>query len=358
MYKLAGHEFNIASPKQLAEVLFMQMKLPGTRKSKTGEYSTDIETLEQLQLQGHTIADFLIKWRQLNKLQTSYTDSLVAQINENTGRIHTNFSLAYTSTGRFSSNDPNLQNIPIRGEYGTLIRATFVSKEGYKMLSADYSQIELRILAHIANVKSLKAVFQHNGTDVHTLTASEVFGMPTSKVTPELRHRAKIINFGIIYGMREHGLAKSLGISRQEAANYIRAYFQKYPEILEYMEETKKFAAKHGYAETLAGRRCYVPDINSQDNKIKTFSERAAINAPIQGTSADIVRRAMIAVHDQILSSNDDVTMLLQIHDELLFEIKDEHVEKLANKIKHVMETATLLDVPLKVNCSIGHAWS
>lgn len=358
IYKIAGSEFNIASPKQLAEVLFTKMKLPYPKKSKGNEYSTDIDTLEQLQLQGHTIADLLIKWRQLNKLKTSYTDSLVAQINENTGRIHTTFSLAYTLTGRFSSNEPNLQNIPIRGTYGTLIRSAFIAADGYKILSADYSQIELRILAHIADVKALKAAFQNETIDIHTITASEIFNVPIDKVTQDLRHTAKIINFGITYGMREHSLAKNLGITRHDAANYIRRYFEKYPEVSTYMERTKEFVTKHGYVETLAGRRCYINEINSQDNKIKLFAERAAINAPIQGSNADIIRRAMVTIHDKVLSKTDDVTMLLQVHDELLFEIKDNHnLEQHVSDIKHAMENSMLLDVPLKVNCTTGCAW-
>jgi DNA polymerase-1 len=360
IYKLAGTKFNIASPKQVSEVLFVSMNLPGSTKSKIGEYSTDIEALERLQAAGHTIADFLIKWRQLNKLKTSYTDSLLTQVDSTTGRIHTNFSIAYTITGRFGSTDPNLQNIPIKGEYGNVIRSAFTADDGWKIFSADYSQIELRILAHIANVRLLQAVFQDGSIDIHSVTASEVFGVPLNQVTSEMRRRAKAINFGIAYGMREHGLAKNLGISRIESSHYIGIYFKKYPEVLDYMNSVKKFAAQHGYVETVAGRRCYVPDINSKNGNARAFAERAAINAPIQGTNADIVRRAMVMLHDTVLSRKTNIRMLLQVHDELLFEIKeDTQLEDTVAEVKRVMESSHLLSgMPLKVNCTVGHSWS
>ena len=358
IYKIAGQEFNIASPKQLSDVLFNKMKLgSGKRSSKSGDYRTDFEILEQLQAGGHTIADFIIQWRQIAKLKSTYTDALLEQMREESERIHTTFSLAYTTTGRFSSTDPNLQNIPIKGEYGEKIRSAFVARSGYKILSADYSQIELRILATIANVKALQEAFHKGSQDVHLITASEVFGVSPDKVTPELRRRAKIINFGITYGVGEYGLARRLGVLRMEAAHYIKRYFQKYPEVLVYMETAKKFVHKYGYVETLIGRRCYIRDTES-GRRGRLFVERAAINAPIQGTNADIIRKAMINIHDQVLAKNKMVYMISQIHDELLFEIKNNgDLKSMVEKIQQLMTNSFFLSVPLKVDCKLGSNW-
>ena len=359
IYKIAGEEFNIASPKQLSDILFNKMKLStGKRSAKSGDYRTDFEILEQLQSRGHTIADFIIRWRQLSKLKSTYTDALLEQTNKESGRVHTTFSLAYTTTGRFSSVNPNLQNIPIKGEYGDKIRSAFVAKTGYKIISADYSQMELRLLAHIADVKALQEAFREGGKDIHLITASEVFGVPLDKVTSNLRQRAKIINFGITYGIGEYGLARRLGVLRIEAAHYIKRYFQKYPEVQTYMESAKKFVHKNGYVETLMGRRCYVREIESQDRRGRLFAERAAINAPIQGTNADIIRKAMIAIHNEILTKHKTVCMISQIHDELLFEIKDDsYLNTIIEKIQHFMTTAISLSVPVKVDCNIGASW-
>ncbi|NRA73760.1 MAG: DNA polymerase I [Rickettsiales bacterium] len=357
IYKIAGQEFNIASTKQLSEILFHKMKLgAGKRSAKSGDYRTDFEILEQLQANGHTIADFIIEWRQIAKLKSTYTDALLKQLSENNDRIHTTFSLAYTSTGRFSSINPNLQNIPIRGEYGERIRAAFIAKPGYKILSADYSQIELRILATIAKVEALQEAFNKGNCDIHAITASEVFSVSLDKVTSELRRKAKIINFGITYGVGEYGLAKRLGVSRIEASHYIKRYFQKYPEVLKYMESCKKFVHKYGYVETLMGRRCYIKYGSSEKGRL--FAERAAINAPIQGTNADIIRKAMVVIHDQILCKSKNVYMISQIHDELLFEIKDDdHLKATVEKIQQLMTTSIMLSIPMKVDCKLGLSW-
>jgi DNA polymerase-1 len=360
VYKIAGHEFNIASTKQLSDVLFNEMKLgSGKRSSKSGDYSTDVEVLEQLQASGHTIADFIIKWRQLSKLKATYTDALLMQADKADGRVHTTFSIASTSTGRFSSVDPNLQNIPIKGEYGDKIRSAFIARPGYKILSADYSQIELRLLAHIADVKGLKEAFRGDDkVDIHLITASEVFGVPLDNVTSHLRQRAKMINFGITYGVGAYGLARRLGVLRIEAEHYIKRYFQRYPEVRDYMEACKKLVYEHGYVETIMGRRCYMRDIGSKEKNNRLFGERAAINAPIQGTNADIIRKAMITIHNRIISVYKTVKMISQIHDELLFEIKnDDQLDTIVEKIQQIMKTSVAVSVPLKVDCKLGPSW-
>lgn len=356
-HALAGHSFNIGSPKQLGEVLFDEMGLPGGKKSaKTGAYSTGNEVLEELAEQGHTLAEKVIQWRQLSKLKSTYADALVEHINMGTGgRVHTSYALAIASTGRLSSSDPNLQNIPIRTVEGKKIRTAFIAKEGCKLLSADYSQIELRLLAHIADIQVLKDAFR-NGDDIHAITASQMFGVPVGEVNSDLRRKAKTINFGIIYGISAHGLAARLGISRTEAADYIGQYFQQYPGIRDYMEQAKEFARKHGYVTTLYGRRCHVPGINDKNGARRQFSERAAINAPLQGTAADIIKLAMIAV-DKKLAGNLDATMLLQVHDELVFEVKEAAVEQTAALVKSVMEGAASLSVPLTVETVSGENW-
>jgi len=353
IHALAGYEFNVGSPKQLGEVLFDKLQLDGGKKSaKSGAYSTGNDVLEDLAEQGHEIAVKVIEWRQLSKLKSTYSDTLPEQIDPKTGRVHTNFAQAIASTGRLSSSDPNLQNIPIRTEEGKKIRCAFVAEPSYQLLSADYSQIELRLLAHIADIAPLKEAFKH-GDDIHAITASQMFGVPVDKVDDNLRRSAKTINFGIIYGISAHGLATRLGIDRGMAAEYIKQYFAQYPGIGEYMETTKEFARTHGYVETLYGRRCHVPGINDKGPR-RQFFERAAINAPLQGTAADIIKKAMIAI-DRILPA--DCRMLLQVHDELVFEVKENAEEKAKSLIKREMEQAATLSVPLTVEIGSGSHW-
>jgi DNA polymerase-1 len=367
IHALAGYDFNVASPKQLGELLFEKMQLPGGKKSaKTGAYSTGNEILEELAEQGIEIAEKVIEWRQLSKLKSTYSDTLPEQINPKTGRVHTSYAQAIASTGRLSSNDPNLQNIPIRTDEGKKIREAFIAEDGCVLLSADYSQIELRLLAHMADIGVLKDAFK-NGQDIHAITASQMFGVPVDQVNADLRRSAKTINFGIIYGMSAHGLATRLGIDRTEAANYIAQYFQQYPGIRDYMETTKEFARAHGYVETLFGRRCHLPGINDKGPR-RAFSERQAINAPLQGTAADIIKRAMVAIakamSDDRCQMTDvrkkevsPATMLLQVHDELVFEVREDAVEAAKKRIKPAMEQAVNLSVPLVVEIGTGPHW-
>ncbi len=353
-YQLAGHEFNIGSPKQLGEVLFDKMQLPGGKKSaKTGAYTTDSDVLEELAEQGHALPTKVIEWRQLSKLKSTYSDALTTQI-DNNDRVHTNYAMALTSTGRLSSSDPNLQNIPIRTVEGKKIRHAFIASEGNVLLSADYSQIELRLLADMADIPTLKTAFR-NGDDIHAITASQMFGVPVAQVDSDLRRKAKSINFGIIYGISAHGLAANLGIGRGEAGTYIESYFTQYPGIRDYMEASKLYAREHGYVVTLFGRRCHVPGINDKNGARRQFSERAAINAPLQGTAADIIKRAMIAI-DKVLPRT-DAQMLLQVHDELIFEVKAAHAPAVQLLVKQHMEAAASLTVPLTVETGIGKNW-
>lgn len=357
IYKEAGHEFNVGSPKQLGEVLFEEMQLEGGKKSsKTGAYSTDSSVLEDLAAGGVAIAEHVLEWRGLAKLKSTYSDALAQQINPHTKRVHTSYALAVTSTGRLSSSDPNLQNIPIRTAEGRKIREAFVAKKSCVLLAADYSQIELRLLAHMAKIDVLKDAFK-NGDDIHAITASQMFGVPLAEVDSELRRKAKTINFGIIYGISAHGLAVRLGISRKDAAAYIEQYFTQYPGIRNYMEATKEFARKHGYVKTLYGRRCHVPGINDKNGARRQFSERAAINAPLQGTAADIIKRAMIDVKKALTSHAQYCTLLLQVHDELVFEVAEDKVETIELVIKKAMEKAASLSVPLVVECGTGSHW-
>ncbi len=356
IFTIVGHPFTIGSPKQLGEVLFDEMKLEGGKKSgKSGQYGTDAGILEALAEEGHPIANKVLEWRQLSKLKSTYTDALVNEINKNTKRVHTSYALAVASTGRLSSSDPNLQNIPTRTTQGKKIREAFIAAEGFKLLSADYSQIELRLLAHVADIPTLKEAFR-TGADIHTITASQMFGVPPEQVTGDLRRQAKTINFGIIYGISAHGLAARLGIGRAEAGAYINAYFEQYPGIKAYMESMKQFAREHGYVETLWGRRCHVPGILDKNPARRQFSERAAINAPLQGTAADIIKRAMIAVDKLLKQGTYRSRMLLQVHDELVFEIADGE-ESLVEKIKKAMEQAANLSVPLVVDTGLGLHW-
>jgi len=361
IHKLAGHPFNIGSPKQLGEVLFDEMGLSGGQKSKTGAYATGADVLEALAAQGHDLPARVLDWRQLSKLKSTYADALVEQINPETGRLHTSFALAATSTGRLSSNDPNLQNIPVRTEEGRKIRRAFVAEKGHKLLSVDYSQIELRLAAHVAEVAPLKEAFR-SGADIHAMTASQVFGVPEKGMDPMVRRRAKAINFGIIYGISPFGLGQQLGIPQGEAKAYIEAYFQRYPGIRDYMERTKKFAREHGYVLTSFGRRCHMPGILDKNPARRSFMERAAINAPLQGTAADIIKRAMIRVPPTLAKAKLKARMLLQVHDELLFEVPESEVEATAAVVKKVMEGATLpaleLSVPLIADTGVGDNWA
>lgn len=357
IHALAGHEFNVGSPKQLGEVLFDEMQLPGGKKSaKTGAYATGADVLEELAAQGHALPAKLLEWRQLAKLKSTYSDALFEQINPATGRVHTSYSMAVASTGRLSSTDPNLQNIPIRTEEGRKIRKAFIADKGNKLISADYSQIELRLLAHVAGIDVLKEAFR-NGRDIHATTASQMFGVPLEQIDGELRRKAKGINFGIIYGISAHGLAANLGISRGEAGAYIEKYFQQYPGIKAYMDEAKAYAHAHGYVKTLFGRKIHVKDINNKNGGLRQFSERAAINAPLQGTAADIIKRAMISLHRKLKETFPEARMLLQVHDELVIEVPEAQAADVARLVKAEMEGAAALSIPLTVDVSSGDDW-
>jgi len=355
IHALAGEPFNIASPKQLGEILFDKMGLKGGKKGKTGAYSTGAEVLDGLAAEGHDLPARVLAWRQLAKLKSTYTDALMAQINAETGRVHTAFAMAATSTGRLASRNPNLQNIPIRSEEGRKIRKAFVADPGHQLLSADYSQIELRLLAHVADIGALKEAF-HAGLDIHAMTASEVFGVPLEGMDPMVRRRAKAINFGIIYGISAFGLARQLDISRREAGEYINAYFEKFPGIRAYMEATK-IEAQQGFVTTLFGRKCHVTGIKDKNPMVRGLAERAAINAPIQGGAADIIKRAMVQLPDALQEANLSARMLLQVHDELIFEVPDGQVEATQARVRSVMEGAASLDVPLVVDVGLGMNW-
>lgn len=356
IYEMTGQVFNIGSPKQLGEVLFDHMKIPSGGKSKTGAYSTDSDVLEKI-AEDHPVAQKILEWRQLSKLKNTYTDSLPQQICRRTGRVHTSYAMAIASTGRLSSSDPNLQNIPIRTPIGRRIREAFVAEAGSKLISIDYSQIELRLLAHYADIHELKAAFQE-GIDIHALTASQVFGIPLDQMTSETRSRAKAINFGIIYGISAFGLSNQLGISRADAAQYIEAYHKQYPGIKQYMTDQIAFAQRHGYVTTLLGRRCYVPNIGSKNPSLRGFAERQAINAPLQGSNADIIKKAMIKIPGVLKKENLQTKMLLQVHDELVFESLEQEVDQSIQILKPLMETIISLSVPLRVDAGVGKSWA
>ena len=359
IYALAGEKFNIASPKQLGDILFDKMGLSGGKKTKTGAWGTGADVLEGLAEGGNTLAATVLDWRGLAKLKSTYTDALPDFVNPETGRIHTSYSMASTTTGRLSSSDPNLQNIPVRTEDGRRIRTAFVAAPGNKLVSADYSQIELRILAHMAQIDSLRQAFA-DGLDIHAMTASEMFAVPLGDMTPDVRRRAKAINFGIIYGISAFGLANQLGISRSEAAAYIDAYFEKFPGIRDYMEATKTEARAQGYVSTLFGRKVHLREITAKIPARRAFAERAAINAPIQGTAADIIRRAMIRL-PEALTPLSSARMLLQVHDELIFEVAENEADALISSVVSVMETAChprlTLSVPLVVDACAADNW-
>jgi len=360
IYQLAGERFNIGSPKQLGDILFGKMGFPGGSKTKTGQWSTSAQVLEDLAAAGHELPRKIVDWRQLTKLKSTYTDALPGYINRETGRVHTCYAMAATSTGRLSSSDPNLQNIPIRTAEGRKIRTAFIAGPGNKLISADYSQIELRVLAHVADIPQLKQAFA-DGLDIHAMTASEMFNVPVKDMPSEVRRRAKAINFGIIYGISAFGLANQLSIPREEAGQYIRTYFERFPGIRDYMDATKAFAREHGYVETIFGRRAHYPEIRSSNPQMRAFNERAAINAPIQGSAADIIRRAMIRMDGALAQAGLSARMLLQVHDELVFEVPDDEVEKTIPVVRHVMENAAMpavsLSVPLQVDARAAQNW-
>jgi DNA polymerase-1 len=358
--KLAGETVNAGSPKQIGDILFGKMQLPGGTKTKTGQWSTGARQLEELAEMGHELPQKILDWRQVSKLKSTYTDALPEYINPTTKRVHTSYALAATTTGRLSSSEPNLQNIPVRTEDGRKIRRAFIASPGMKLVSADYSQIELRLLAEIAGIEQLRKAFR-DGLDIHALTASEMFGVPVKGMPADIRRRAKAINFGIIYGISAFGLANQLGIAREEAGAYIRKYFERFPGIRDYMEETKKFAKENGYVETLFGRKCHYPDIKASNASIRSFNERAAINARLQGTAADIIRRAMIRMDSALTKKKLGAQMLLQVHDELVFEVPEGEVEKTLPIVTKVMIDAPMpalsLSVPLQVDAHAADNW-
>ncbi len=361
IHEQAGSSFNIASPKQLGEILFDQMGLEGGKKSKTGAWSTGADVLEDLAANGVAIAQSVLDYRQLAKLKSTYTDALMKSINPDSGRVHTSYSMVGASTGRLSSSDPNLQNIPIRTHEGRQIRTAFVARKGYKLISADYSQIELRLVAHVAGEESMIAAF-HKGVDIHAQTAAEVFNVPLETMDAETRRRAKAINFGIIYGISGFGLARQLSIPQGEARDYIKAYFERFPGIRAYMDEAKQFAKVNHYVETLFGRRIHIPQIEDKNQAVRAFAERQAINAPIQGSAADIIKRAMIRLPAALRGENIDADMLLQVHDELIFEVPEDQTDKAVAAITRIMEEAAApvlsLKVPLVAEAGIADSWA
>jgi DNA polymerase-1 len=360
IHELAGETFNLGSPKQLGDILYGKMGLPGAKKTATGAWSTAAGVLDDLAEQGNELAARILDWRQLAKLKSTYTDALPSFVDPATGRVHTSYALAATTTGRLSSSDPNLQNIPVRNEAGRKIRRAFIARENHKLVSADYSQIELRLLAHIANIPHLKAAFAE-GQDIHAMTASEMFGVPVEGMPPEVRRRAKAINFGIIYGISAFGLANQLGIPRDEAAAYIKKYFERFPGIRAYMDQTKIFVREHGYVSTIFGRKCHYPRVTASNFSERAFNERAAINAPIQGSAADIIRRAMVRMDGALANAKLSAQMLLQVHDELVFEVPDNEVEATIEVVRKVMTDAPhpylQLAVPLQVDAKAAQNW-
>jgi len=358
--EIAGEPVNVGSPKQIGDIIFGRMGLPGGSKTKTGAWSTSAQVLDDLAEQGHELPRKILEWRQVSKLKSTYTDALPTYVNPRTHRVHTTYALAATTTGRLSSNEPNLQNIPVRTEDGRKIRRAFIATPGHRLVSADYSQIELRLLAEIADIPVLKQAFR-DGLDIHAMTASEMFGVPIKDMPSEVRRRAKAINFGIIYGISAFGLANQLGIPREEASAYIKRYFERFPGIRAYMDETKEFCRKHGYVETLFGRKCHYPEIKASNASHRAFNERAAINARLQGTAADIIRRAMTRIEEALTEKKLSAQMLLQVHDELIFEVPEDEVAATLPVVQHVMQDApfpaVLLSVPLQVDARAANNW-
>jgi DNA polymerase-1 len=360
LQELAGEPINVGSPKQIGDILFGKMGLPGGTKTKTGAWSTSAQVLDDLAEQGYDFPKKILEWRQVSKLKSTYTDALPTYVNPQSHRVHTTYALAATTTGRLSSNEPNLQNIPVRTEDGRKIRRAFVATPGHKLVSADYSQIELRLLAEIADIPMLRQAFRDK-LDIHAMTASEMFGVPIKDMPSEVRRRAKAINFGIIYGISAFGLANQLGIAREEASAYIKKYFERFPGIRAYMDETKEFCRKNGYVTTLFGRKCYYPEIKASNASIRSFNERAAINARLQGSAADIIRRAMIRMEDALAEKKLSAQMLLQVHDELIFEVPDEEVAATLPVVQRVMQDAPFpavaLSLPLQVDARAANNW-
>jgi len=358
--QIAGEPVNVGSPKQIGDILFGKMGITGGIKTKTGAWSTSAQILDDLAEQGHEFPKKILEWRQVSKLKSTYTDALPEYVHPQTHRVHTTYALAATTTGRLSSNEPNLQNIPVRTEDGRKIRRAFIASDGHKLVSADYSQIELRLLAEIADIPVLKQAFR-DGLDIHAMTASEMFGVPIKDMPAEVRRRAKAINFGIIYGISAFGLANQLGIGREEASAYIKKYFERFPGIRAYMDATRDFCRAHGYVETLFGRKCHYPDIKASNASVRSFNERAAINARLQGTAADIIRRAMTKMEEALSDHKLSAQMLLQVHDELIFEVPDDEVAATLPVVQHVMQDApfpaVLLSLPLQVDARAANNW-
>ena len=357
IHGIAGETFNIGSPKQLGEILFDRLGLPGGKKGSNGAYATHATILEDLRAQGHELPARVLDWRQLSKLRSTYTETLAAAADPGTQRIHSSFSQTVAGTGRLSSNDPNLQNIPVRTEEGRRIRRAFIAEPGHVLMSADYSQIELRLLAHVAEIDTLRQAFDEN-RDIHAITASQVFGEPVEGMDPNTRRRAKAINFGIIYGISAFGLSRQLAVPRHQARDYIEAYFERYPGILDYMERAKEFARANGYVPTIFGRKCRTPHIADRNSARRSFAERAAINAPLQGSAADIIKRAMLRLPGALTAAGLNGRMLLQVHDELVFEVPEDEIEATRKIVRRTMEGAAELAVPLVVDTGIADNWA
>jgi len=354
IYNNVGHRFNINSPQQLSSVLFQELKLPSAGKTKSG-YSTGASVLEELR-GVHPIIEFILEYRQLAKLKSTYIDALPSLINPKTGRVHTSFNQTRTATGRLSSSEPNLQNIPVRGELGKEVRQAFIAPPGSFLMAGDYSQIDLRALAHLSQDPSLLSAF-HNDEDIHSATAAQLFGVDTSQVTPDMRRLAKTVNFGVIYGMSEYGLEQATELSREEAARFIIDYFDKYPGVKQYLESTKKQAREIGYVQTLLGRRRSILEINSSNRQVREAAERMAINMPVQGTSADIIKVAMINLYREMSKRQLKSKLMLQVHDELIFEVPQEELEEMRQLVPEIMSTALELSLPLKVDIKTGNNW-
>jgi DNA polymerase-1 len=362
VFKISKKEFNIASPKQLGEIIYNDLKIAGLKKTKKGSFATNAAVLEDLAFKGNKFPQLVLDWRQVSKLKNTYSDSLPEHINPSTKRVHTSFLLAATTTGRLASSDPNLQNIPIKSEDGKDIRKAFVSEKGFTLISADYNQIEMRILADLADVKELKKAFKNN-EDIHSLTASQVFNTDIKKINQEMRRKAKAINFGIIYGISQYGLAKQINVSNHEAEEFLNSYFFKFPEIKVYMDDTIKFCRKSGYVNNIFGRRSHFNGINDKNFNVRNFQERASINAPIQGSASEIMRLAMIRLDQRLKSIKDNKSkILLQIHDELIFEVPTSEVKSMTKLIKDIMSSVTDSDLhsfstPLIVDVNTGDNW-
>ncbi len=354
IYDRVGHEFNINSPQQLGRVLFEELKLPTTRRGKS-KYSTEASVLEEFR-QDYPIAGDVLEYRQLTKIKSTYIDTIPGLVNHGTGRIHTSFNQTRTTTGRLSSSDPNMQNIPVRGELGGQVRQAFIAPPGFRLLGGDYSQIDLRVLAHFSQDDDLVKAFRHD-EDIHAATAARLFGVEASQITPDMRRFAKTVNFGVIYGMSDYGLEQATELSREEAGKFIKAYFEKYPGVRKYLDDTKEQARREGYVQTLLGRRRYIPDINSANRQVREAAERMAINMPVQGTSADIIKVAMINLYREMEKLKLQSRMLLQVHDELVFEVPDEEMDTIRKLVPEVMDSAVKLTVPLKVDTKAGRNW-